>query len=340
MNAQPKRAARYGHNFGKVSLRGGESAMVKRNRTGLPDRLKAGIERLSGVSLDDVRVHRASAAPSRVWASAYTRGTDIHVGAGQERHLAHEAWHVVQQKQGRVKQTTQLQGLGINDDDALEREADVMGARASGSTYAVAGRALNAIVPSTTVSVGKTSAAAPLQAKGKSKSWKRRREARLAAEREVRREAATTIQSAYRGHLGRRRADLTRSLMDNANRLPGGQKFDIQRTFKPGETRADLADRTLFRRHGEDEPDNPRDRRRYTSYTQYDQRGGPLRRVDVTGASHGGVPTPHVLEYTPTQRQLPARAGGGTLTQYSAPEKNSVRPAHYWEVPPLADDDE
>lgn len=34
-----------------------------------------------------------------------------------------------------------------------------------------------------------------------------------------------------------------------------------------------------------------------TSYAVYDADGLILKRVDVTGASHGGVPTPHVIEY-------------------------------------------
>ncbi len=102
----------------------------KENRTGLPDHLKAGIENLSGVSLDDVKVHYNSPAPAAVQALAYTQGADIHVGPGQEKHLPHEAWHVVQQKQGRVKPTLQVKGLPINDDKGLEREADVMGAQA------------------------------------------------------------------------------------------------------------------------------------------------------------------------------------------------------------------
>lgn len=97
----------------------------KKNMTGLPDTLKAGVERLSGLSLDDVHVHYNSSKPAQVQALAYTQGTEIHVGPGQERHLAHEAWHVVQQKQGRVKPTLQAKGVKINDDDGLEREADV-----------------------------------------------------------------------------------------------------------------------------------------------------------------------------------------------------------------------
>lgn len=49
---------------------------------------------------------------------------------GQERHLPHEAWHVVQQAQGRVKPTFQMKGMAVNDDEGLEHEADIMGERA------------------------------------------------------------------------------------------------------------------------------------------------------------------------------------------------------------------
>jgi hypothetical protein len=45
--------------------------------------------------------------------------------------LAHETWHVVQQKQGRVRPTKQLKSkVSINDDASLEKEADVMGNKA------------------------------------------------------------------------------------------------------------------------------------------------------------------------------------------------------------------
>lgn len=58
------------------------------------------------------------------------QGQDIHLGPGQEKHLPHEGWHAVQQMQGRVKPTMQEKGMSTNDDAELEREADVMGARA------------------------------------------------------------------------------------------------------------------------------------------------------------------------------------------------------------------
>lgn len=101
------------------------------NRTGLPEGLKHGIEALSGLSFDDVRVHRNSTRPAQLQALAHTQGSDIHLAPGQERHLPHEAWHVVQQKQGRVRPTMRLGGTAINDDAGLEREADAMGGRAT-----------------------------------------------------------------------------------------------------------------------------------------------------------------------------------------------------------------
>lgn len=104
------------------------------NNTGLPDNLKTGIENLSGHSMDDVKVHFNSSKPAQLQAHAFAKGTDIHLAPGQEKHLPHEAWHVVQQKQGRVKPTRQLKSkVHINDDAGLEKEADVMGAKAIGA---------------------------------------------------------------------------------------------------------------------------------------------------------------------------------------------------------------
>jgi phage-related protein len=108
------------------------SVQKKSNNTGLPDNLKSGIENLSGHSMDDVKVHYNSSQPAQLNAHAYAQGTNIHIASGQEKHLPHEAWHVVQQKQGRVKPTLQMKGkVNVNDDKGLENEADVMGAKAA-----------------------------------------------------------------------------------------------------------------------------------------------------------------------------------------------------------------
>lgn len=105
--------------------------MEKENNTGLPNQLKSGVEALSGMSMDHVKVHYNSSQPAQLNALAYAQGSDIHVGPGQEKHLPHEAWHVVQQAQGRVQPTTQMkEGTPVNDDANLEAEADNMGAKA------------------------------------------------------------------------------------------------------------------------------------------------------------------------------------------------------------------
>jgi hypothetical protein len=103
---------------------------AKPNNTGMPDNLKSGVEMLSGVSLDHVKVHYASDKPAQLNALAYAQGSDIHVAPGQEKHLPHEAWHVVQQMQGRVEPTTQVSDVAVNDNPSLETEADVMGEKA------------------------------------------------------------------------------------------------------------------------------------------------------------------------------------------------------------------
>ena len=101
------------------------------NKTGMPDHLKSGIESLSGMDVSDVRVHYNSSRPAQLNALAYAQGSDIHLASGQEKHLSHEAWHTVQQRQGRVQPTIQLAGTQINDDAGLEKEADVMGEKAA-----------------------------------------------------------------------------------------------------------------------------------------------------------------------------------------------------------------
>lgn len=98
----------------------------KHNYTGIPDDLKAQVEEKSGLSLDDVKVMYNSAVPASFQALAIAQGTNVYLGAGQEKHLGHELGHVVQQKQGRVKPTTNINGVPVNDDASLEHEADTI----------------------------------------------------------------------------------------------------------------------------------------------------------------------------------------------------------------------
>ena len=97
----------------------------KENKTELSDDLKSGIENLSGLSTDDIKTHFNSDKPAQLKSQAYAQGFDIHLAEGLEKNMPHEAWHVVQQKQGRVKPTKQLNDKTIiTDNQKLEEEAD------------------------------------------------------------------------------------------------------------------------------------------------------------------------------------------------------------------------
>lgn len=96
----------------------------KANYTGIPDYTKARFESMSGLSMVDVRVHYNSDRPAQLKALAYTQGNQVYIGPGQEKHLEHELGHVVQQKTGMVRPTAYINSNAVNDDPALEAEAD------------------------------------------------------------------------------------------------------------------------------------------------------------------------------------------------------------------------
>ena len=126
----------------------------KKNDTGLPDNLKTAVEFMSGCSLDNVKVHYNSDKPAQMQAWAYTQGENIYVGAGQEKYLPHETWHVVQQMKGRVRPTGQMYGAQINDDEALEHEASAMGNKALSYSGKILQRAAGSAVTSPNLSNG------------------------------------------------------------------------------------------------------------------------------------------------------------------------------------------
>lgn len=96
----------------------------KTSRGNVPEALRQQAEQKSGLSLQDVRVHYNSLEPNRFQAFGYALGEDIYLAPGRERDLPHELWHVVQQKQGRVRPMQKLEGQNLNTDVRLEREAD------------------------------------------------------------------------------------------------------------------------------------------------------------------------------------------------------------------------
>ena len=119
------------HDFSRIAVHASEREDQAANGIGLSGRLKSGLETLGGVDLSGVRVHPSSSKPAHLHASAFTEGHDIYLGPGEEKHLAHEGWHVVQQMQGRVRPTVQAGAVAMNDDAALEREADLMASKAT-----------------------------------------------------------------------------------------------------------------------------------------------------------------------------------------------------------------
>ena len=120
---QPKPTSRFGYSLAQIPIASPEASGSR--AAGLSGSLRTRIERLSGLFMRNVVVHYSSPMPAQLHAWAYTQGSDIHLGPGQEHHLPHETWHVVQQMQGRVKPTIHLLGAEVNDDHELEKEADL-----------------------------------------------------------------------------------------------------------------------------------------------------------------------------------------------------------------------
>lgn len=125
----------------------------------LPEALRAKMESAYEADFSDVRVHRDGEA-ERLHARAFARGADLHFAQGQydpvsgggQELIGHELWHVVQQRQGRVRADPAL-GDGINADPGLESEADAQGRRAAHGQAAGAPRGAGAS-PATTPAAG------------------------------------------------------------------------------------------------------------------------------------------------------------------------------------------
>lgn len=108
----------------KVKVRRQEGTKNVSGPTGIPGAVQAKFETASRLSFEDVRVHYNSPRPAQLGAYAYTQGSQVYIGPGQERHLEHELGHVIQQKQGIVKADGYINGVPVNRDPGLERAAD------------------------------------------------------------------------------------------------------------------------------------------------------------------------------------------------------------------------
>ncbi|MCH5204677.1 MAG: DUF4157 domain-containing protein [Oscillospiraceae bacterium] len=101
-----------------------KTSSEKDKTTNIPRAMKTNFERSSGFSFDDVRVHYNSEKPAQLRAHAYTQGSNVYIAPGQEKHLPHELGHVVQQKSDMVEPNGEIDGLPLNDDQAMEDDAD------------------------------------------------------------------------------------------------------------------------------------------------------------------------------------------------------------------------
>lgn len=136
--ASPPSRAGVGHERGEPGRRAATGVPGSTAGRAMPEAVQRRMEGAFGADFSDVRVHPGSARAVALGAVAYTQGSNIHMapghwapetGRGQEL-LGHELAHVVQQREGRVRATAQMEGVALNDEPALEREADVLARRA------------------------------------------------------------------------------------------------------------------------------------------------------------------------------------------------------------------
>lgn len=121
-------------------------AAANQSHTGpaaMPQGVQAKMEQNLSADFSDVSIHQNSSKATSLGAYAYTQGNDVHFAPGQfdpmsskgQELIGHELAHVMQQRDGKVKPTTQAKGLPVNDDEGLETEADQLGAKAAQTPF-------------------------------------------------------------------------------------------------------------------------------------------------------------------------------------------------------------
>jgi hypothetical protein len=129
---------RYGTG-GAFAVEAGQLGLASCGGKPLPDAVRGRMEAALGADFSNVRVHVGPQA-ERIGAIAFTIGSDIYFAPGRyqpdtthgQQLLGHELAHVVQQRQGRVRNPSGV-GVAVVQDRALEAEADRMGHRAASS---------------------------------------------------------------------------------------------------------------------------------------------------------------------------------------------------------------
>ena len=109
------------------------------SRGQLPEGVQNKMESTLGADFSGVNIRTNSSRAKNMGALAFTEGNNVHFAPGQykpdsksgQELIGHELAHVVQQRKGQVKPTTQVAGNPVNDDPALEKSADELGRKAA-----------------------------------------------------------------------------------------------------------------------------------------------------------------------------------------------------------------
>jgi|GEM_PF-6815388 len=106
---------------------------------GLPNEVNNKMQTAFNADFSDVNIIKDSQESKDIGAFAFTQGSDVHFAPGKfqpftpkgQELIGHELAHVVQQDEGKVEETTKTGNRSINDNPALEKEADVKGKKAA-----------------------------------------------------------------------------------------------------------------------------------------------------------------------------------------------------------------
>jgi len=112
-------------------------------KASMPNDVQAKMENSFGTSFSNVNIHQNDNSAVRMGALAFARGNNVHFAPGQyspntskgQELLGHELSHVVQQRSGRVKPTTQGKGIPVNDSPCIGTRSGCNGQKSCGWKY-------------------------------------------------------------------------------------------------------------------------------------------------------------------------------------------------------------
>ncbi|GLR16685.1 eCIS core domain-containing protein [Portibacter lacus] len=115
------------------------SASSSTSGNGVPAEVMSKMEASIGADFSNVEINANSSKAKDSGALAFAQGNKVHFAPGQfnpttssgQKLLGHELAHVKQQREGKVKPTTSVNGMSVNDDPKLEKAADIAGEKAA-----------------------------------------------------------------------------------------------------------------------------------------------------------------------------------------------------------------